>query len=177
MASMKSFRSKADDGPSGDDPGDPGGPKIPTETPSEPTTSETASMTRQSRNAEVNFRGQRRSNATHASSTDPDARLYKKSPGAGAMPCFVGGEGSENDPGDHFPDDGLDGYEAWSAIGSRTMPIAFRPDRARRSHPGRWSCRAACCSRHDPSPLTRIDASADAGADKAFDTADFVADL
>jgi len=52
-ASMKSFRPKTDDGPSDDDPRGSGGPKIPTETPSEPTTSETAPMTRQSRNAEV----------------------------------------------------------------------------------------------------------------------------
>ena len=29
-------------------------------------------------NPSVNFRGQRRSNATHQSTTDPDARLYKK---------------------------------------------------------------------------------------------------
>lgn len=45
---------------------------------------------RQSRNAEVDFRGKKRSNVTHASPSDPDARLYKKSPGAGAMLCFIG---------------------------------------------------------------------------------------
>jgi hypothetical protein len=28
------------------------------------------------RNPEAHFRGQKRSNATHASTTDPDARLY-----------------------------------------------------------------------------------------------------
>lgn len=43
-----------------------------------------------SRNAEADFRGQRRTNATHCSVTDPDARLYKKSPGTGAMLCFIG---------------------------------------------------------------------------------------
>jgi hypothetical protein len=42
------------------------------------------------RNAEVDFRGQKRSNATHASLTDPEARLYKKSPGTGANLCFIG---------------------------------------------------------------------------------------
>ena len=41
---------------------------------------------RQTRNAEVNFRGQKRSNAPHESVTDPNARLYKKSPGEGAGP-------------------------------------------------------------------------------------------
>ena len=45
---------------------------------------------RQNRNAEVDFRGEKWSNATHASTTDPDARLYKKSPGTRAMRCFMG---------------------------------------------------------------------------------------
>ena len=51
---------------------------------------------RQTRNAEVNFRGEKRSNATHASVTDPDARLYKKAPGAAAMLCFMGHTLMEN---------------------------------------------------------------------------------
>ena len=33
------------------------------------------------RNAEVDFNGQKRSNETHASTTDPEARLYRKGPG------------------------------------------------------------------------------------------------
>ena len=37
-------------------------------------------------NGEVNFRGQRRSNETHQSTTDPEARLYKKNQGSGAPP-------------------------------------------------------------------------------------------
>ena len=45
---------------------------------------------RQNRNAEVEFRGEKRSNATHASTTDPDARIYKKSAGTGAMLRFIG---------------------------------------------------------------------------------------
>jgi hypothetical protein len=32
---------------------------------------------RRSRNPEVNFKGEKRSNATHASVSDPDARLCK----------------------------------------------------------------------------------------------------
>ncbi len=47
-------------------------------------------MPGKSRNAEVDFKRQKRSNTTHASVTDPDARLYKKSAGAGAMLCFMG---------------------------------------------------------------------------------------
>ncbi len=38
-------------------------------------------------NPTVDFRGERRSNATHASTTDPDARLAKKAPGQEAKLC------------------------------------------------------------------------------------------
>lgn len=38
-----------------------------------------------SRNAEVDFHGQKRSNATHASTTDPDAKLVRKSDGKPAL--------------------------------------------------------------------------------------------
>jgi hypothetical protein len=61
-ASMKSFRPK--DG--GDAPPGPG------------------------RNGERDFRGERRSNATHASTTDPDARLYRKARGQASKLCFMG---------------------------------------------------------------------------------------
>jgi transposase len=62
-ASIKSFRRK--DG-SDDDPDGPG------------------------RNAERNFRKEKRSNETHASTTDPDARLYKKGDGQPARLCYIG---------------------------------------------------------------------------------------
>jgi len=42
------------------------------------------------RNAEADFHGHKRSNETHASTTDPDARLYKKGPGKEAKLCFIG---------------------------------------------------------------------------------------
>lgn len=77
-ASMKSFQPKVTDTPSDNDPGSPPGPESPTEAPPEPTPSEIDPMsrpTRQSRNADIDFRGEKRSNATHASTTDPDARL------------------------------------------------------------------------------------------------------
>jgi transposase len=41
-------------------------------------------------NPSVNFRGQKRTNDTHASTTDPDARLYKKAPGQEAKLAFLG---------------------------------------------------------------------------------------
>jgi transposase len=42
------------------------------------------------RNAEVNFRGQTRSNQTHQSTTDPQARLARKSRGTPARMCYAG---------------------------------------------------------------------------------------
>ena len=42
------------------------------------------------RNAEADFRGQKRSNDTHASTTDPDARLYRKGKGKETKLCFIG---------------------------------------------------------------------------------------
>lgn len=38
----------------------------------------------------MNFRGEKRSNATQASTTDPDARLYKKGPGKEAKLGYLG---------------------------------------------------------------------------------------
>src|SRR5690554_2167413 len=42
------------------------------------------------RSPDASFHGQKRSNATHASSTDPQARLYKKGAGKEARLCFMG---------------------------------------------------------------------------------------
>src|SRR5829696_5543078 len=42
------------------------------------------------RNAEVQWHGQKRSNDTHASTTDPEARLYRKSNNAAARLCYAG---------------------------------------------------------------------------------------
>jgi transposase len=41
-------------------------------------------------NPSINFRGERRTNATHASTTDPEARLYKKAKGQEAKLCYLG---------------------------------------------------------------------------------------
>ena len=61
-AGQKSFTKKAAPTPPTDDPGNPS----------------------------VNFRGERRTNATHVSTTDPEARLYKKAAGQEAKLCFLG---------------------------------------------------------------------------------------
>jgi hypothetical protein len=42
------------------------------------------------RNPEVNFRGEKCSNDTHASTTDPEAMLARKGPGKEAKLCFAG---------------------------------------------------------------------------------------
>ena len=99
-ASMKSFQPKADAAPPEDDgPGDPPAPDATPETEPSEKSADTDQMPRNTkphRNAEVDFRGKKRSNATHVSRTDPDARLYKKSPGTGATLCFVGHALMEN---------------------------------------------------------------------------------
>jgi transposase len=48
------------------------------------------------RNAEASFRGETRTNATHASTTDPDAKLYRKGPGMEAKLAFLGHALMEN---------------------------------------------------------------------------------
>jgi transposase len=72
-ASLKSFKPR--DGSDDDSPGDGG------------------------RNAEASFHGQKRSNETHASTTDPDARLYRKGPGKEAKLSFIGHGLMENRSG------------------------------------------------------------------------------
>jgi transposase len=42
------------------------------------------------RNPEVDFHGEKRLNQTHASATDPEARLYRKGKGKEAKLCFMG---------------------------------------------------------------------------------------
>ena len=73
-ASMKSFKPKR---PSGNDDGEPPG----------------------GRNVTADFRGEKRSNKTHRSTTDPDARLYRKGPGMEAILCFIGHGLMENRSG------------------------------------------------------------------------------
>jgi transposase len=48
------------------------------------------------RNGEVDFRGEKRSNQTHVSTSDPDAMLYRKGPGMEAKLCFIGHALMEN---------------------------------------------------------------------------------
>ncbi len=150
-ASMKSFQPKAGDTPPDDDPGSPPGPDTPAE--DQPHTTESDPMpcpNRQNRNAEVDFKGEKRSNATHASTTDPDARLYKKSPGTGAILCFMGHALMENRSG-----------------------LIVQGDLTQAD--GHAERRAALdmIHRHSPGSSRQLTL----GADKGFDAAEFVADL
>jgi transposase len=51
------------------------------------------------RNGERDFHGETRSNETHASTTDPDARLYRKAAGRESRLCFMGHVLMENRSG------------------------------------------------------------------------------
>jgi transposase len=124
-ASMKSFRPKAEAG-GGEGPGGAGG----------------------GRNGERDFHGEKRSNATHASTTDPDARLFRKGRGKEAKLCHMGHLLMENRHG--------------LIVDATLTPATGTAEReAARAMLGRQP------GRH----------RATLGTDKAYDTADFVADL
>jgi len=122
-ASMKSFRPK--DG-SGEPPAPDGG-----------------------RNAEADFHGQKRSNETHVSTTDPEARLYRKGTGKEAKLCFMGHALMENRNG-LLVDACLTPADGHSERIAALYMIEPQADR--------------------PRPITL-------GADKAYDTEDFVNEL
>lgn len=124
-ASMKSFRPK-------DGSGDPPGP---------------------GRNGERNFRAEKRSNETHASTTDPDARLYRKSDGQGSRLCFMGHVLMENRNGLAVD------ATLTNATGTAEREAAL-----------------AMVERLPPRPAGR-DTQRTLGADKAYDASGFVEDL
>ena len=124
-ASMKSFKPKAAEGDD-DQPPASGG-----------------------RNADVDFKGQKRSNETHQSTTDPEARLYRKGSGMEARLCFIGHTLMENRHG-LVVDARLtaaDGHAERNAALSMIEPRADRPG------------------------------AISLGADKAYDAEDFVNEL
>ena len=153
-ASMKSFQPKAEGTPPDDEgPDDPPTPSIDRDnqpTQSEPRTEPMPRSNHRNRNVEVDFKGEKRSNATHASTTDPEARLYKKSPGAGATLCFMGHALMENRHG-----------------------LVVQGDLTQAD--GHAERRAALdmVHRHSPGSTRRLTL----GADKGYDAAEFVSDL
>ena len=155
-ASMKSFQPKNGAPPPHDD--DLGGPPPPTtatsaNTERQPQQTETQPMPdtpRHIRNAAVNFRGQKRSNATHTSVTDPDARLYKKAPGAAATLCFMGHTLMENRSG-----------------------LIVQADLTHADGHGERKAALEMINRHSPGSTRRLTL----GADKGYDSAEFIAAL
>src|SRR5882757_5930906 len=100
------------------------------------------------RNAERNFHKEKRSNETHQSTTDPEARLYKKGDGQPARFCYIGHALMENHNG--LAVDG--GITQASGTAEREAALAMLDRRTRRRR------------------ITR-------GADKAYDVRQFVEDL
>jgi transposase len=100
------------------------------------------------RNPERDFHGEQRSNETHASTTDPDARLYRKSGGQEAKLCHMGHVLMENRSG--------------LVVDAQTTTATGTAERE-----------AAVAMVENLPAGGRITV----GMDKAYDTADFVADM
>jgi transposase len=100
------------------------------------------------RNAERDFHGERRTNDTHASTTDPDARLYRKGRGKEARLCHMGHLLMENRSG--------------LIVDAMLTPATGTAERAAAK-----TMMSRQAGRH----------RATLGADKAYDAADFVTDL
>lgn len=148
---MRSFRPKTGGTQGDDDQGEP--PGFDAAADDQPTLPETDPMPRTKpshRNAKVDFRGEKQLNATHASTTDPDARLYKKASSTGAALCFIGHALMENRNG-----------------------FIVQVNMTRAS--GRAERQAAInmIHRHSPDSTRRLPL----GADKGYDAAQFVVDL
>jgi transposase len=151
-ASMKSFQPKPDaaapDKPGGDPP--PATPTAATEpTASNKTETKNEDQPMQERNVEVDFHGQKRSNATHVSTSDPDARLYRKGKGKEAKLCHMGHALMENRSG--------------LVVETETTLADGHAER-----------KAALAMINRRCPGER---QITLGADKGYDTADFVAEL
>lgn len=97
------------------------------------------------RNAQANWKGKPRSNDTHASTTDPDARLFRKSHNTAAVLSYQG----------HILMENRSGLVVGAVV----------------SHADGTSERAAALAMLDKVPGTKRKTI---GADKAYDTADFV---
>src|SRR5579862_6972436 len=100
------------------------------------------------RNGERNFRGEKRSNETHASTTDPDARLFRKSAGQPSQLCHMAHVLMENRNG-------------------------LVVDTATTTATGTAEREAAIAMAGDLPAGQRITL----GTDKAYDTRDFVAEM
>lgn len=98
-------------------------------------------------NPEVDFRGTKRTNETHESASDPDSRLFRKSQNTEAIPCYMGHVLMENRNG-LVLDERLTQATGTAEREAALGMLSGLPGKGRKS----------------------------VGADKAYDTADFVAD-
>jgi transposase len=102
------------------------------------------------RNAEANFRGEKRSNETHASTSDPEAKLYRKGGGQPAILCYMGHALMENRHG--------------LVVGGRVTEATGTAER---------EAGLALIEHHRGGSGRRVTL----GADKAYDVMDFISDL
>ena len=128
-ASLKSFRPKDD--PPAPPPDDPGNPT-------------------------VDFHGERRRNDTHQSTTDPDARLYRKGPGREAKLCYMGHVVMENRHGLVV--------RAHATLATGTAEVETAEDLVEQ----------LAGDPDEPEGARAASRRRTVGADKGFDTADFV---
>ena len=101
------------------------------------------------RNGERQFHGEQRKNDTHASTTDPDAKLYRKSYNQAAKLCFIGHALAENRHG-----------------------LIVQADATMATSRAEREAGLAMIERHDPGSTRRLTL----GADKNYDTRMFVAE-
>ena len=100
------------------------------------------------RNGERNFHNETRTNETHASTTDPDAKLYRKSSNTAAKLSYIGHALTENRHG-----------------------LIVEADATRASSRAEREAALAMIERHDPGSERQLTL----GADKGYDTRGFVA--
>lgn len=139
-ASHKSFKPKpASDEPRSDETGDGG---------SSPVAPSAESADVEGRNVERDWKGHKRSNKTHESTTDPEARLFRKSSNTAATLCYSGHLLVEN-RSSLIVDAELATADGYAERATALKMLGRLPKSARRRT---------------------------VGADKAYDTKDFVAD-
>ncbi len=101
------------------------------------------------RNGERDFHGEKRANDTHGSTTDPDAKLYRKSSNTAAKLCFIGHALAENRHG-----------------------LIVQADATTASSRAEREAAIAMIERHSPGSERRLTVA----ADKGYDTKGFVAE-
>jgi transposase len=109
------------------------------------------------RNGERDFHGEKRSNETHASTTYPDARLYRKGNGRESVLCYMGHALMENRNG--LAVAGTVTHATGTAEREAALELIERPRRRRLRRAIRRAGRITL------------------GADKGYDASGFVADL